>query len=462
MTAFPHPTLQRALPAFPKSPFIPKAESPRETRPALRQPKYRRQVRASGSAIAFVEIGGRRHYLGAHNSPESLQAYHRLLAEAAAHGGLVPVPPEQITVYEVAQRFVIWAKAYYRKNEKMTAEPSNILLALRPVLDLYGETTAADFGPRALKAARQRLVDQKVSRKYINHHMDRIKRMFKWAVAEELVPSMVYHGLQAVAGLKYGRTDAPDHEPVRPAPPELIDPVKPFVSRQIAAMIDLQMLTGARPGEILIMRPIDIDTAGDVWVYRPSSHKTQHHGHDRIIPLGPKARQVIEPFLVDRPVNAYMFSPAEAEAERNAERHTARKTPRACGGQPGTRPGRAPRVYKAHYERDGYARAIARACALAFPLPEDLQPPVLSNGKPMAIRDYLKVVPAEKAAAIREWRRDHHWHPHQLRHNYATTIRREHGLEVAQILLGHAKADVTQVYAERDINRAIEVARKIG
>ena len=52
--------------------------------------------------------------------------------------------------------------------------------------------------------------------------------------------------------------------------------------------------------------------------------------------------------------------------------------------------------------------------------------------------------------------------PHQLHHNAATRIRKEFGLEVAQILLGHSKADVTQVYAERDVSRAAAVAAKIG
>jgi hypothetical protein len=35
-------------------------------------------------------------------------------------------------------------------------------------------------------------------------------------------------------------------------------------------------------------------------------------------------------------------------------------------------------------------------------------------------------------------------------------------LEAAQVTLGHAAADVTQVYAERDLTLAVEVARKIG
>ena len=55
-----------------------------------------------------------------------------------------------------------------------------------------------------------------------------------------------------------------------------------------------------------------------------------------------------------------------------------------------------------------------------------------------------------------------HWHPNQLRHSKATEIRRQFGLEAAQVVLGHAKADVTQVYAERDSALAVEVMRRIG
>ncbi len=55
-----------------------------------------------------------------------------------------------------------------------------------------------------------------------------------------------------------------------------------------------------------------------------------------------------------------------------------------------------------------------------------------------------------------------HWHANQLRHSKATEVRRQFGLEAAQVSLGHAKADITQTYAERDARLAIEVAKKIG
>jgi integrase len=54
------------------------------------------------------------------------------------------------------------------------------------------------------------------------------------------------------------------------------------------------------------------------------------------------------------------------------------------------------------------------------------------------------------------------WHPNQIRHTVGTEVRARYGLEAAQVLLGHSRADVTQTYAERDLAKAADVARKIG
>jgi integrase len=55
-----------------------------------------------------------------------------------------------------------------------------------------------------------------------------------------------------------------------------------------------------------------------------------------------------------------------------------------------------------------------------------------------------------------------HWHPNQIRHLVATEIRAKHGLEAAQVILGHATADITQTYAELYMSQAGEIIRKIG
>ena len=68
------------------------------------------------------------------------------------------------------------------------------------------------------------------------------------AVENELVPGEVYHAFQAVAGLRKGRCEAREPEPVRPVPMQHVYAIQPFVSRQVWAMIQVQLLTAARPG----------------------------------------------------------------------------------------------------------------------------------------------------------------------------------------------------------------------
>jgi integrase len=421
-------------------------------------PKYRRLRRKKGNDLAFVELNGKRLYLGPYDTTESREAYFRHIAEWEASGRTTPVKADEITVVEVANQFMKWAGGYYVKHDRPTAEPGNITLALRPLLELYGRTPAAEFGPRAIKAVRQKMVDLGWTRKYTNKQVARIKRMFKWAVAEELVPPAVHHSLTAVTGLKYGRSKAPDNAPVEPAPIELVEATKQHVSKQVAAMIDLQLLTGARPGEITILRPCDIDRSEAVWKYRPSEHKTEHHGNDRVIFIGPKAQDILQPFLL-RPQEEYCFSPREAEEERRHILHLKRKTPCTYGNTRGTnrktKPKRQPGL---RYTTDTYRVAIARGCKKAFPLPE----PLAKRNDETDVTWKERLTTEKLDAQIKDWQLKHHWHPHQLRHNYATNIRKQFGLEAAQILLGHSKADVTQIYAERDMDQATTVAEKIG
>ena len=106
-----------------------------------------------------------------------------------------------------------------------------------------------------------------------------------------------------------------------------MDAVRPHGSRQIWAIIELQRLTGMRPAEVRLMRTCDIAMSGSTWEYRPQEHKTEHHdGSKRIVHLGPKAQEILKPWLRTE-LRAYLFQPREAEAERHAAQRKARKTP---------------------------------------------------------------------------------------------------------------------------------------
>ena len=54
------------------------------------------------------------------------------------------------------------------------------------------------------------------------------------------------------------------------------------------------------------------------------------------------------------------------------------------------------------------------------------------------------------------------WAPNRLRHSLATQVRKSDGLEAAAVILGHSEVGVTQIYAEADRAKAIEVVRRIG
>jgi integrase len=270
----------------------------------VRTPSYRLH-KPSGQAV--VTLDGRDLYLGRYGSVESRGEYDRLVAEWLA-GGRRLAPGADATVSEVMVGYVRHADAYYVKDGRTTSEAGLVRLALRPLKELYGHTPAKDFGPLALKAVRQAYVEAGLCRNEVNRRTRHVVRFFKWAVENELVPPSVHHGLRAVAGLRKGRTDVRESAPVKPVPEAFVEAVRPHVSPQVWAMIELQRLTGMRPGEVAIMRTAALDTSGEVWVYTPSSHKTEHHGRGRQVYLGPRAQEVLRPWL-RTDLTAYLFSP---------------------------------------------------------------------------------------------------------------------------------------------------------
>ena len=406
----------------------------------LRVPALRLH-RSSGRA--YVVLNGKAVYLGRHGDPESQQNYQQTIAEWLASGKQLPGDPDAITIKELIARFWMHAEQYYRTaSDGRIKELEQFCLALRPLKELYSNTLATDFGPRALKAVQQHLVAMGWCRPYINKQINRIRHIFKWAVSDELIPGSVLHALQAVPGLRKGRSDATEPEPVKPVPTELVKAVRPFVSRQVWAMIQLQLYTAARPGEICQMRPCDIDREGNIWVYTLKHHKNAWHGHSRKIWIGPRGQKVLSPFLL-RDSDSYCFSPAESEAERRRRQSEHRVTPLSCGNVPGSNVKNDPQLSAGErYTTCAYRRAIARACDRAFPLPEPLT--------------------RKQEAEQKAWRKAHRWHPHQLRHNAATNLRKDFGLEAARVILGHRSAAITEVYAELDQQKAIEAMLKIG
>jgi integrase len=279
-------------------------------------PKYRRH-KPSGQAV--VCIAGQETYLGPYASKESRREYDRLIGEWLAAGRPSTTAPKSdagLTVTELAAAYWRFAKAYYVKDGRPTGT-AGIRIALRFLKRSYGHTVAADFGPLALKALQDRMVEAGQSRRYVNDNVDRIRRCFRWAVSQELASPAVFQGLATVPGLRKGRTTAREPKPIGPVPEAVVDATLPCLPTVVADMVRLQRLTGARPAEMCILRPCDVDRSGEVWSYRPASHKTEHHGRERVILIGPKAQAVLLPYIL-RDAETYCFAPDEGESRRNA------------------------------------------------------------------------------------------------------------------------------------------------
>jgi integrase len=419
-------------------------------------PSYRLHKQSGQAVVTLPDgSGGRRDVLlGKYDTSESRAEYARVIAEWAASGRRLPAPAAAATlsVNELILAYWKHAEQHYRRPD---GEPSDelhcIRSAMRPLKELYGHTTAGDFGPLALKAVRQKMVETRGptgrlwSRGFVNASVGRIKAMFKWAAENELVPGAVYHSLLTVRGLQRGRSAARETGPVKPVPEAFVDAVLLFVTPPVRAMIDLQLLTGMRPGEVVLLRAVDVDMTGKVWLYRPREHKTAWRGHDRVIALGPRAQEIVRQHLKPN-VEAYLFSPRDAMEAHRAERRRRRKT-RVQPSQVSRRKPRPKRQPGERYTVDSYRAAVQRGIEAA---------------NKAARCDACNAPGVEELCEPCRAKQVPQWHPHQLRHTKATEIRREAGLDAARAVLGHRSPAITEVYAELDVGRAAEVMEKLG
>ncbi len=415
--------------------------------PKHRIPSYRHH-KATGQAVVVYQ--GHSHYLGKFGTPESRVAYDRVLGDILARRvstASAPLPPPEVTpkaaasgppllVGELILRYWQFANNYYVKNGRPTGELHPLKSALRVLRRHCGGLPVTAIGPLVLRDLQQTMIREPVTRRVkvtapdgtvafetkvvrvglarrtINKQIGRVKRVFRCAVAEELLPPGVYAALRAAPGLKKNRSAAREKGRVRPVAAGHVEAALERVPPTVAAMARVQWLCGCRPQEVVLMRAGDIDCTGPVWEYRPAVHKTEHANDsddealERVIFLGPRAQAVIRPLLAAAR-GGYVFRPTRPPQQR----------PKARAGT-GVRA--APRK---HYTVAGYRQEVQRGCRRA--------------GVPV-------------------------WSPNQLRHAAATRLRKELGLEMVQAVLGHRELGVTQVYADVDRGAARNAMARLG
>jgi integrase len=401
----------------------------------MRIPKYRK---FSPRNIGFVEWNGSRHYFTGHpfNSPESRKLYFEFLKTICSEkvdSKSVTIPTATIqtsglTFADLADRFLEHAESYFRGAR---SELPNYRRMLVVAVERYGHFSLRDFGPVRLTEFQNWLAatdhvresrnkkgevtsrrTYRLTRSSVNHILADLKRVFKWGVSQEIVSADQLVALQTVSGLRAGRSHAKENKPREPVTWEHVEPVLQHLSTAVAAMVRIQWSTGCRSHSVCMMKPCEIDRTQSPWLWKPTSHKGSWRGHELSIFLGPKAQEILLPYL-QRDENQFCFSPREVTGRQSNSDH---------------------------YNSGTYGKAVLFGLAKLSPQPIN---------QPFSRKKF------EDAGLV-------YWSPHQLRHAKAHLIREEFGLEAAQAVLGHASLSATQIYAKKRDQLARSVADKCG
>jgi integrase len=394
--------------------------------PKTNIPTYRLH-KASGQA--FVELDGRRFYLGKHGSKASRDEYGRRITEYVANGRQLPPTLKKTgtTCQELAVRFLEWAQEHFMSQPRSF---NHMKMAMGFLVKHYGRESADNFAPMSLVFIQKQLVEHGYARLMVNRYVSIIKQAFKHGAKFGWASPQTSYALQVVDNLKKGRTKAHEYQDIKPVDSDDIEKTLAVLSKRVADMARIQRLCVMRPQDVCNLRACDIDRTGDVWLYRPYTHKTAHLGNVLTKYIGAAAQKILTPYLIEKAdtPEAFLFSPSDTMQDIAIERRKNRKTLNKKGEvQPSQKnrprkenPKNAPGE---QYNPESYSRAIARACKRAGVTP---------------------------------------WSVNQLRHLAATEVRQKYGLEVAQIMCGHKHARTTEIYAEIDHEKGIQVAREIG
>lgn len=404
--------------------------------------------RATGDAR--VTLSGKDFYLGPYDDPQTHARYDELIRAWLANGRRLP-QTGPATVRALGEKYLTFADLNYRKRGK----PTSMVHIIRRAFALLEFAELADRAPADFTDVELREFyaylgghpKQRWTRRTINGYAGAIVQAFGWAAEHRVFEgaTMAYAMLRTVKRLRKGRainaiTPAPrDNQRVRPVADDLYARSRSSLLPEVAAMVEIQRLTGMRPIEVTMMRAGDLRPTSSPsvlgYVVPPEANKLDHLDKPRVIAIGPDAREHLDPLLKGLKPTDYVFCPRRVVARF-------KRSPK--GEAPGTHRTRGPGE---HYTTNSYRRAIWRACDRAFPHPT------------LAGIARTKLTPAQRAE-LAAWKKAHRWNPNQLRHAFASTLGIEETLSVVQSAMGHASPNTTAGYVTVPAAEVVRVAAK--
>ena len=260
-----------------------------------------------GSGRAFTKVDGKFKSLGRGDNPESRQRYAALLTELA--NGKLTVPAPAVTV--ISLNDVMLQYTLKELPRFSPAEQHCQKCAMRICREMFGVVPISEFGPLKLRKVREAMVAGDPNAKpkarkpwcrgFVNKQVKRIRSIIKWGVSWELVPQVVADALGSVRSLAVGETSAKETSARLAVPRENIDAVRGQLRQKHLDVFNLLLLTGARPGEIIGLKPGMIERTGDTWKCDLAKHKTSHRGKSRTLHFNLTAQGILKSYLKVKP-----------------------------------------------------------------------------------------------------------------------------------------------------------------
>lgn len=241
---------------------------------------------------ARVIYRGKHYYLGKFGSEEAAEAYKSFISKVI-NGEEFKAEVTSYTVAVAMVQYLEYCKGYYGEKEA-----GNVKTALRLMARKFGTVELANLGPSVVSDFIQGMAN---SGDYTRYRCNKVlaiwKRFYRWLAVKELIKPEKLAVMNAIPGIKLGRSAARETEPVKAPPIEDFNRLVSIAPPHVADLLNLQLLLACRPGELVSMKPGLVDRSKPVWVYTPSKHKNQHRGHQRKILIGPKAQVILAKYL---------------------------------------------------------------------------------------------------------------------------------------------------------------------
>lgn len=275
---------------------------------------------------ARVIYKGKHYYLGLFGTDSAAEAYKNFVSKII-NGGEFKVSATSYTVAVAMVQYLTHCKSYYGEKEA-----GNVQTALRLMATKFGTIELANLGPAVVADFIESMAN---SGEYTRYRCNKVlaiwKRFYRWLAVKELIKPEKLAVMNAIPGIKIGRSKAKETTPIKAPAMEDFEKLVAVAPPHIADLMNLQLLLACRPGELVSMKPGLVDRSKPVWVYTPAKHKNQHRGHQRKILIGPRAQAILAKYLFrsedewcwpseKMPGNHYQVHSYEQELKRMAKR----------------------------------------------------------------------------------------------------------------------------------------------